>query len=279
VQARPPAPGAAAEIRARAGLRFGLVDFLKPEMETDAGLDPYLAPLFHRELAGPDDPTHPADLCGRVERDADGLLRVDPSRPAVYFERGTARVAGVKREVLAFLWFHAAELPGELAPQGVRVTLDPDGLPATFEVLRDSTGLDVVYVTRRVEDAARERFGAPLAGRELAVERALDAAPRTVVAGVSETGPMMLGPYLYLGRGATDVLALHCRCEPARSETVRGNVEYALVPVAELDALGVERPAWPAAGIDERLRLPDAGADGAGEPGADSDSARGGAGG
>jgi hypothetical protein len=49
---------------------------------------------------------------------------------------------------------------------------------------------------------------------------------------------------------------LHCRCEPSRVDAIRANVEYELVPLEELRALGVEPPAWPAARLDERLRVP-----------------------
>jgi hypothetical protein len=246
----------AAEVRARAGVRFARADFLKPAMESDADLDPYQAPLFYRELASDDEPTHPPGLFGRVGREADGLLRVDFERPAVYFERSTAHVGGAERARLAFAWFHAGPMPGEPVGQGVRVTLGADGLPTAYEVLRDSSGLDVLFAALPLEKAVSEQLGGPLAGRAFAVERALDAAPGVVVAGLAETGQMALGPFLYLGRESTDVLGLHCRCEPSRVDAVRASVEYELVPLAELRALGVEPPAWPAARLEECLRLP-----------------------
>jgi len=247
-----------ADVRARSAIRFALADFVKPVMDGDAGIDPYQAPLFYRELSSHDDATHPPELFGRVERGGDGLLRADFEHPAVYFERSTALVAGEERDRIAFAWFFAGDAPGELSPQGLRITFGADGPPAFFEVLGDSSGLDLVFATDPVEDASLAEHGGVLDGRAFALERALDgepAAANTVVAGLTATGPMALGPFVYLGRTSHDVLDVHCRCEPSRADEIRQNVEYELIPLAELRELGLDPPAWPDAPLEMRLRL------------------------
>jgi hypothetical protein len=103
-----------------------------------------------------------------------------------------------------------------LPAQGVRITCDSQGQPAVWEVLADTSGLRLIFVSQSVEAGAAAEFGKPLAGRRYAVERSLEEAPTAVVPRVIDDGPVPMGPMVYLSAGTRDVSTVLCRCMPAQ---------------------------------------------------------------
>jgi len=165
--------------------------------------------------------------------------------PEVLVTESTSEIRGGSCRQLTYSWRYPASV------QGIRMTLGEDGFPAIFEVLNDSSGARVIFVTSSLEEAASAEFGDPLAGRRFAIERPTAEAPDVVVAGTLEPGPAPLGPFVYLSAGEHDVIALICRCMPSRVETVLDSREYPLAKSEE---------AAPAegGGPEELLRLPSA---------------------
>jgi hypothetical protein len=118
-----------------------------------------------------------------------------------------------------------------LALQGVRMTLNPAGGPVVWEVLADSSGVEVIFVSRSLESAALAEFGKPLAGRRYSVERGVKESPNVVVARVIEDGPIAMGPMVYLGAGSRSVSTLICRCMAAQAKQLVESRNYELTSV------------------------------------------------
>ena len=158
---------------------------------------------------------------------------------------------------ICYRWRHSpAGVPSERldAWQGVRITLDASGEPVLWEVLRDRSGLKVVYASRRLEEAALREFGPPAAGRRHALERPVREAPDLRVARVIEDGPMPMGPLVHVRRDGGDIATLVCRCMPPLVRDLTGQAEYELLP---REALGAKAcPDFEAAPPGLWLRLP-----------------------
>jgi hypothetical protein len=252
-----PPPSEADALRARAATRFEHADLFKPKMGEEAGLDPYLAPLFYLE-APPEGVAGDASL-GSLRVDGDGRLDVDPDAPAVYWADDLVRIRDREHRQTTFVWFRSVEASGATA-QGVRVTFDTGGMPAVFEALTDGSELTPLYVTKSHETAALDTFGAALEGRRFAVEAEESGGEgdaRFAVVEIVDDGPVPMGPYVYHSAGRADVAALHCRCSPTRADEIREMREYELVP---LDLLEGAWSAEDAFGAPDRavgaLRLP-----------------------
>lgn len=137
--------------------------------------------------------------------------------------------------------------------QGVRLTLDSRDNPVIWEILADTSGRQIIYVSQALELAARAEFGSPLPGRKFSIERTQKESPEIVLANVIEDGPLAMGPILYLADTSHDVLALICRCMPAQFQNLRDQRDYELLPPAP------EQPGknpFPPTRLDQALRLP-----------------------
>jgi hypothetical protein len=158
-----------------------------------------------------------------------------------------------------------------LALQGIRVTLNSSGQPVIWEVLADSSGAAVIYVSRNLEAPAAAEFGKPLPGRHYTVERSLEGAPNVIVARIIDDGPVAMGPIVYLSAGTRAVATLICRCMPAQAKRLLGTSVYDLLPcqataaqslLTQAKARAREQTAfWPgdppgSDPLEKRLRLP-----------------------
>lgn len=229
------AGSAAASLRARTGTQLDVADLVKPRMDGDAELDPYLAPLVYLEADG----DAAGGLPGAAVLDASGVLTADTTRPSVYFADEAVTLDGVTHRQLSFVWFR----PGarHALPQGVRVTSDPGGQPAVIEVLDDSSGCRVVYTSERL---AEDELASSAADGAPETPATSGAGPPLVVAGHFGVGPVPTGPYVYLAHDSNDVVAVHCRCEETQTNETRDLVEYELLPLQALEGL------WPDAADD-----------------------------
>jgi hypothetical protein len=97
-------------------------------------------------------------------------------------------------------------------------------------VLADSSGAELIYVSRNLEAAAVAEFGRPLPGRRYTIEHSPEEAPNVIVARIIDDGPVVMGPIVYLTAGTRAVATLICRCMPAQAKRLLGTSVYDLLP-------------------------------------------------
>lgn len=195
-------------------------------------------------------------------------ITIDRAQPALYFDLETVELKGRQRDRALFVWFH--ELNGKIVPQGIRITLDSDQHPAIWEVLNDTTGIQQIFVSQSLDAAASEALGAPLPGRQSALEPGLQEAPDVVVSRVISDGPMAMGPVVYLNAKHHDVATLICRCMVPQVEELASTVVYEVVEMNDsktnetvhraLKQARIPVSRWfnePPMEMERRLRLPD----------------------
>ncbi len=249
-----------AEIRARTESVFDRATLVKPRASADEDMDITQAPLFVVDVSAVDARLEGSEPFFCTQTFPRRGVHANLSN-SVYVDRADIEIAGHSYVQVVYAWkcvlfLDPMVLPAERRLCGVRATLSPDGRPLVWETLIHPWH-DVVYVSRSLEDAAVARFGAPLPGHAFAAERSQHEAPATVVARVLDDGPLPLGPYVYLNRGADGITTLLCRCSPSQMNDVIDTVEYQL---HDADELG---PGWQARllsatakPLDQRLRWP-----------------------
>lgn len=202
----------------------------KPEMDGEAALDPYLAPLLYLE-ADAEDPLARALL---VTASGEGA---GSATPTLYFADETVVVRDASRRQLTFLWFVASRAGDPPRANALRVTCGEDGMPWVYELLPTEAGAPA-YVSKGAEARATAAFGAPEVD---AYALGGGATPGTQLhlRGVFQNGPVPMGPYVYASRADAQLLDLHCRCAPTRGGEILEMGTYGLRPLASL--LG-ERP-------------------------------------
>jgi hypothetical protein len=210
----------AAEIYARATNQFGTAIFFKPAQTTNADLAFQLAPLIIQEVAPP--PASAALLLDQFGTlgTSNGLPAIDLSRPAVCWAADTVQLNGQTHARFFYQWWYSLRerrgRPTDLPRQGFRITLDSRGQPAVWEILADTSGWRLIFVSQSLEAAAVGQFGKPLPGRRYAIEGDLAHATGVMVPRVIEDGPVVMGPIVYLSAGTRNVSTLICRCMPAQ---------------------------------------------------------------
>ena len=264
---------APAEIYRRATNHFAQADFFKPAESKTNEPAFALAPLILQEVHGAEEPLSQSDRFGTLSV-SNGLWVLDLSHTSVYWHADTVTLGGKAHARVAYWWCYPRETArsesasylqssdqgdGSLAVQGVRLTLNSAGQPVIWEVLGDSSGTELVFVSQSLEAAAAGRFGKALPARRYAIERSTQEAPKVVVARVIDDGPVAMGPIVYLSAGTRTVSTLICRCMPAQVKTLRTTTAYDLLPVQAMPA-NAQPAFWPSDTPDNRLekclRLP-----------------------
>lgn len=215
------------EIYQRATVDFPEAVLFKPVEPRSNQLSFALAPWILQEVKGPEVTGKSEDSFGAVNW-SNGAVSVDVARPRVYVWTDSVEMNGKALARVAYLWCYA-DGAKKSEGQGVRLTLDSAGQPAVAEVLADGSGAELVFVSRRLEEAAFKEYGKPLAGRRFSVERSVDKTPSVVVARMYEDGPTAMGPMVYLSKASRSVSTLICRCMPAQAKQLRRTVNYELV--------------------------------------------------
>ena len=240
----------AADVYARATNQFAAAIFLKPAGATNADLISELAPLIMQQVAeqepspdslrrAPLDPGFAADIpasgpTGQYSPllSGHGLTREEP---AVYYMADRVQLNGHAHMRFAYQWFYPARNPAGVAggfpAQGVRITFNSAGQPAVWEVLADTSGRRLMFVSQSLERAAAAEFGKPLPGRRYAVERSVEQAPEVLVPRVIDDGPVPMGPIVYLNQGTRNVSTLICRCMPAQVKRLVATRMFELLPL------------------------------------------------
>jgi hypothetical protein len=258
------------EVYQRAGVILPEADLLKPKevsgQEAVFGLAPF---IFHQTAQGPmrkRDNTEDLDLVSQALSseggegsptehtqsdllapgpiigaltESNGMVSVDMARPAIYFDVDTVEIKGRTHGRISFLWFYATQEGRPRCAQGVRLTMDVAGLPAIWEILSDNSGLNLIFVSQRVEAAAVGEFGKPLPMRRFAIERSRADAPRAVVPRAIDDGPVPMGPMLYLEGRTPSVVTLTCRCMPVQAASLATTRTYELLPFRDATNLAL----------------------------------------
>jgi hypothetical protein len=242
VSAQDPAPAATnlnAEIYNRASTQFDNARLFKPQDIQSDDLSVKLAPLMLEEIPKEIPKGRPGSnlVFGAIVL-TNGACRLDCSRPTIYFQIDSVLLRGTPHMRVSYIWFAPGGPPtlAKVVGQGVRITLDSRGEPMLWEVLTDPSGLELLFVSRRLEAAAAAEFGAPLTGRRFSIERALTETSRTEVARIIEDGPVPMGPILYLRPTDYSISTLICRCMPAQAKALAGTTVYTLSPWSAVEA-------------------------------------------
>jgi len=165
----------------------------------------------------------------------------------------------------------------------VRVTLDADHAPLFYETIMACGCYHKVFVARHIEDAARQAFGPPEAGKKYSIEKTLKDDIDWEVAGViEEPREQPRRPVVFLKAGEHKVIGLGsaARLRPPPQDKTR---PYDMVPYSDLysvmiDGTGRTGPffdlgnggkVYGAERKKERLLMSFAGVDSAGQPRAD----------
>lgn len=208
---KPPPPIPRNAIYARADLHFTEVTLFKPaDPEAGSELQRKSAPLIMQAVQGTN------------------VVNDNPMTP-IFVHEGHVELKGRKLEQVTFLWRYPSDgntNSRSLPAQGVRITHNAAGLPIIWEVLADTSGSELVFVSQNLETAAILEFGPPLPNRRFAVERDLTETPRMVVARALSDSPVAMGPIVYLNRGTRDVGTLICRCMEAQASNLVGEGVY-----------------------------------------------------
>jgi hypothetical protein len=201
----------------------------KPATGTAEDVAVPLAPLLIEETGGDDPPSAP---------------------PTVHRGESMVTIRGRDYARESYTWRDPVTASGL---QGIRLTLGSDGFPVIYEILADSSGARVIFVTTSVESEAVAEFGGPAPGRRFAVERPVSEAPNVVVVSEVEPGPTPLGPFAYLSRATHDVHTLICRCMPSQVHDIVDSRDCPLEPT------GLGTPVFPIddEGLEQWLRLPE----------------------
>lgn len=243
---RPHAAPPYAEIYRRETNVFANAEFFKPVETKTNELTFTLAPLILQQVDGTREPFFLSDRFGTLSV-SNGTAVLDRSRAAVYWEADTVQVRGKAHARFSYVWCYSpgpheseprqrkkSASPGQaesgLHLQGIRITLNSTGQPVIWEVLADTSGAELIFVSQTLEAAALAEFGRPLPGRRHAIERSVEEAPNVIVARVIDDGPMAMGPIVYLSAGTRAVSTLICRCMPAQARKLLATSTYELVP-------------------------------------------------
>ncbi|MFT7671270.1 MAG: hypothetical protein ACI8X5_003987 [Planctomycetota bacterium] len=256
IETPPSGDGLAAILRARTGLHWENIDFVKPYAGS-TNLDPYQAPILYRNVLEEGSFLE----MGALEF-SEGQPQVNADRPTVYYIEEKLKIGGRDHQQLTFLWTRKSGVAGEISLRGLRLTYDSEGFPAIYEVLKDTSGMQLFYVSRNLEQGAMKEFGAPLDGRDFAIEPAFEERPDVVVIRIVEQGPKPSGPIVYSASLSGDLKTLHCRCKSSQITSIRTMIEYEMEPWIGLDAKARESTFGPLGGFQPAdwpvlsLRLP-----------------------
>jgi hypothetical protein len=214
----------AAQIYAQATNQFKAAIFYKPVQATNAGLSSQFAPIIMQEVAAP----------RASNASPQGTIGVSELPPVFWFS-DTVEFNGKSYARISYQWdYPARKAVGDqhvVLRQGFRVTLDTRGQPVAWEILADTSGLRLIFVSQSLEAGASAQFGKPLAGRRYSIEQSLEQAPRTIVPRVLDDGPLPMGPIIYLAEGTRNVATLICRCMPAQVKQLVATRTFELLPL------------------------------------------------
>ncbi len=234
---------------AKAKKKFDRIAIWRPR-KSDAGtlLSRY-APIIGMEW--PANRLHDvnSDRIGAVTLSADGArieVQIDPSEPAVYAYTSTAKIDGRVYRQLNYVWWFPERpemtrddpVAGHIDGAMLRVTLDVNDVPMFVESSLNCGCAHEVFVSDRIESAARGAFGSPLDGKHFSVEKSNPEKHDIVVIHVFDAGPDAARPLVLSAAGYHEV----CRIEFNATESINAmdiveEGSYRILDYDTLDAL------------------------------------------
>jgi len=199
----------------------------------------------------------------------------DEHRNVVYRAGSTATVSQRDLAQVSYIWRSADSSSSDAAAvnwTGVRMTLDDAGAPVIWEVLDPREQVAPVFVSKRLEAAARKQFGQPLPGNEHAIEAARSDAAPAVVARILADGPEPMGPMIYADSTSRQIETIICRCMASQVDEIAAVVRFELKELDEACGYSIieliaatdspDAPPWwhmsaDANWLERVLRLPD----------------------
>jgi hypothetical protein len=148
------------EVHQRATNEFAEAAFFKPAEPKTNDLTSSLAPLILQEVNGGKAPLSRHERFGTLSL-SNGVLALDRSRPAIYWQADSIQLKGRAHVRLSYLWCYALAPAGQpsgptgLPWQGIRVTFNLTGQPVIWEVLADGSGAELIYISRWLNSANR----------------------------------------------------------------------------------------------------------------------------
>lgn len=195
------------------GARF----FKPPEDISEAGLAAELCPLVLMALGSEENPQSPPweyAAAFTEGREATGSRKF-----TLHAWESKTRIYGQTYAQWTYAWgYRRAGAPSSTAWkfQGIRITLNQNRMPVIWEIIKDSSGLHLIYVARSLEESARQVLGPALPGRRFVVEPARDSKPGVMVPGTLDDAPIAFGPWLYVLPDTMDIAVVLCRCMDAQ---------------------------------------------------------------
>ncbi len=122
---------------------------------------------------------------------------IDPADPTIYSYTSVAKIHGQRLQQLNYVWWFPERpemakgdpVAGPIDGAVLRITLDSDNEPSFIETSLNCGCAHGVFVSEKVEAAARKVFGGPLPDKRFAVERDVPGKYDVVVIDTFETGP------------------------------------------------------------------------------------------
>ncbi|MCA9430019.1 MAG: hypothetical protein KC940_05905 [Candidatus Omnitrophica bacterium] len=150
-----------------------------PQDDAKTLLERY-APVIVQEIPKNPDYTPESDLIGTLTWSEEwDELRVNVREPAVYAYCQTRLIDGQPHKQLIYTHWYP-EHPklkmfdaeaGEIEGLTLRITLDSENEPLVFETIYNCGCYHRLYVTQKLEEAARRQFGEPQKGKNFSIEK------------------------------------------------------------------------------------------------------------
>ncbi len=174
-------------------------------------------------------------------------VQVDPAHPTVYGYLSRAKIHGRLYQQVNYVWWFPDRPAftkndvgaGHIDGSVVRITLDSQGRPAIIESSLNCGCDHVVFVSDRLESAARQAFGPPLPGKRFSVERVIPGKHDVVVINTFDAvAGDVHQPLILVSAGYHEVIQVRFDTVHAiESMEVAENTPYRLTDYDTLDAL------------------------------------------
>jgi hypothetical protein len=205
------------------------------------------APMFVLEHRADVSYSPDADRIGRpVIRDERGTVAVDVAQPAVYAYGRTVLLNGRPHAQLTYVaWYPEhpkVKTPvdpeaGHIDGTTLRITLDANGAPATFETLGNCGCHHRLYPARSLEDGAGRDHGPPLQDKAYAVQNDVGRKYDLIIPKLIDTAAGGGHPIVRCRAGSHAAVDVDYRDTRKEKELVVERRPYRLLPYSELEQL------------------------------------------
>lgn len=234
---------------AKAEKTFDRIAIWRPSESDGASLMTRYAPIIGVEWPAKRNYDTDFDRIGGVKLSAEGRrieVHIDPTEPTVYSYVTMAKIDGRRLRQLNYVWWFAERpemsyddpVAGHIDGSMLRITLDTNDEPIFVESSLNCGCAHEVFVSDRIESAARQAFGAPLTGKRFAVEKSIPGKHDVVVIDTFDTLPSPVHPLILSAAGYHEVFQV--RFDTPKwidSLEIMEDASYQLANYDTLDAL------------------------------------------